>query len=33
MFVVPKGFVGTCDMTQEYREFIVIDTEAYNVSF
>lgn len=30
MFMVPKGFVGTWDMTEEYRELIVIDTEAYN---
>ena len=30
MFMTPKGFVGTWDMTEEYRELIVIDTEAYN---
>ena len=29
MFMVPKGFVGTWDMTEEYRELIVVDTEAY----
>lgn len=29
MFMVPKGFVGTWDMTEEYRELIVIDTAAY----
>ncbi|MEO1042020.1 MAG: cupin domain-containing protein [Pseudomonadota bacterium] len=29
MFMVPKGFVGTWDMTEEYRELIVIDTVAY----
>ena len=30
MFMVPKGFVGTWDMTEEYRELIVVDTVAYN---
>lgn len=32
MFMLPKGFVGTWDMTEEYRELIVIDTQAYNAS-
>ena len=30
MFVVPKGFVGAWDMTEEYREFIVINAVACN---
>ncbi len=30
MFMLPKGFVGTWDMTEEYRELIVVDTVAYN---
>ncbi|MEX0706703.1 MAG: cupin domain-containing protein [Woeseia sp.] len=30
MFMVPKGFVGTWDMTEKYRELIVVDTAAYN---
>ena len=30
MFMVPKGFMGTWDMTTEYRELIVVDTTAYN---
>lgn len=29
MFMLPKGFVGTWEMTEEYRELIVIDTVAY----
>ena len=29
MFMLPKGFVGTWDMTEEYRELIVVDTTAY----
>ncbi len=30
MFMVPKGFTGTWNMTEEYRELIVVDTLAYN---
>ena len=30
MFMLPKGFVGSWDMTEEYRELIVIDTVAYH---
>ena len=30
MFMLPKGFTGTWEMPQEYREFIIMDTEAYN---
>ncbi|MEM6682448.1 MAG: cupin domain-containing protein [Pseudomonadota bacterium] len=30
MFMLPKEFMGTWDMTEEYRELIVVDTEAYN---
>ena len=30
MFMVPKGFSGTWEMTSEYRELIVVDTVAYN---
>ena len=30
MFMLPKGFVGTWDMTEEYRELIVVDSVAYN---
>ena len=30
MFMVPKGFTGTWEMTEEYRELIVVDTTAYN---
>ena len=26
--VVPKGFTGTWDMSEGYREFIIVDTEA-----
>lgn len=29
MFMLPKGFMGTWDMTEEYRELIVVDTSAY----
>ncbi|MBO6504353.1 MAG: DUF861 domain-containing protein [Kordiimonadaceae bacterium] len=29
-FMLPKGFMGTWDMTEEYRELIIIDTTAYN---
>ena len=32
MFMLPKGFMGTWEMTEEYRELIVVDTEAYNAS-
>jgi uncharacterized cupin superfamily protein len=31
MFVVPKGFVGAWEMTEEYREFIVINAVTCNV--
>lgn len=31
-FTLPKGFVGTWDMTEEFRELVVINTEAYNAS-
>ena len=27
--MLPKDFVGTWEMTEEYRELIVIDTVAY----
>ena len=30
MFVVPKGFVGAWDMTEEYREFIIINAVDCN---
>ena len=30
MFMLPKGFLGTWDMSEEYRELIVVDTKAYN---
>lgn len=30
MFMLPKGFTGTWEMPEEYRELIVVDTEAYN---
>lgn len=29
MFMLPKGFMGTWEMTGEYRELIVVDTAAY----
>lgn len=32
VFMLPKGFVGTWDMTREYRELIVVDTDTYNAS-
>ena len=32
MFMLPKGFTGTWEMPEEYRELIVVDTEAYNAS-
>ena len=32
MFMLPKGFTGTWEMPQEYRELIVVDTKAYNAS-
>lgn len=32
MFMLPKGFMGTWEMTEEYRELIVVDTDAYNAS-
>ena len=30
MFVVPKGFVGAWEMTEEYREFIIINAVDCN---
>lgn len=30
MFMLPKGFTGTWEMPEEYRELIVVDTKAYN---
>jgi uncharacterized cupin superfamily protein len=33
MFTVPKGFSGTWDMTEEFRELIVIDAKLYNAEF
>ena len=30
MFMLPRGFKGIWDMTQAYRELIVVDTAAYN---
>jgi uncharacterized cupin superfamily protein len=30
MFVVPKGFEGAWDMTEEYREFIIINAVDCN---
>lgn len=30
MFILPKGFTGTWEMPKDFRELIVIDTEAYN---
>lgn len=30
MFMLPKGFTGTWEMLEEYREFIIMDTELYN---
>jgi hypothetical protein len=29
-FTLPKGFVGTWDMTELFRELVIINTEAYN---
>ena len=29
MFMVPKGFTGTWEMTEDFRELIVVDTDAY----
>lgn len=29
-FMLPKGFTGIWDMTEEYRELIIVDTKAYN---
>ena len=28
--MLPRGFKGIWDMTQAYRELIVVDTAAYN---
>lgn len=30
MFMLQKEFQGTWDMTEEYRELIIVDTDAYN---
>lgn len=30
MFMLPRTFKGTWDMTEEYRELIVVDTTLYN---
>jgi len=30
MFMLQKGFLGTWEMTEDYRELIVVDTAAYN---
>ncbi len=30
MFMLPKGFTGTWEMPEEYRELIVVDTKLYN---
>jgi uncharacterized cupin superfamily protein len=30
VFVVPKGFTGTWAMNDHYREFIVVETKAFN---
>ena len=32
MFKPKKGFLGTWEMTEDYRELIVVDTKAYNES-
>ncbi|MEO0397831.1 MAG: cupin domain-containing protein [Pseudomonadota bacterium] len=32
MFMLPKGFKGVWEMTEEYRELIVVDTDTYNES-
>lgn len=32
MFMLKKGFLGTWEMTEDYRELIVVDTKAYNES-
>ena len=32
MFMLPKGFEGTWEMTSEYRELIVVDSALYNDS-
>lgn len=29
-FTLPKGFVGTWNMTEEFRELVVVETAAYN---
>lgn len=31
-FLVPKGFLGTWDMPEDYREMIVIETNAWNAA-
>ena len=31
-FLVPKGFLGTWDMPELYREMIVIETKAFNAT-
>lgn len=32
MFMLKKGFLGIWEMTEDYRELIVVDTKAYNES-
>lgn len=32
MFMLPKGFAGSWEMTSEYRELIVVDSALYNDS-
>ena len=31
-FLVPKGFLGTWDMPELYREMIVIETKAFSAT-
>jgi uncharacterized cupin superfamily protein len=33
MFMLPKGFEGSWEMTSEYRELIVVDSALYNASY
>lgn len=33
MFMLPKGFAGTWEMTEEYRELIVVDAKDYNAEY
>jgi uncharacterized protein len=30
MFMLKKSFLGTWEMTEDFRELIVVDTAAYN---